>query len=75
MGSDHTPIFTKLHQYPAKEVAVELTLIDAELLRRIQPEELQDAAWTKKATKVRRGKEKKEMPRGVVFGTAKIIFH
>ena len=47
---DHTP--KKLHQYPAKDVATELTLMDSELLRDIRPEELHDLAWTKKGTKV-----------------------
>jgi len=51
--SDHTPITNKLHLFPAKEVAMELCKQDSELLRRIRPEELQDAAWTKKASKVR----------------------
>ena len=47
---DHTP--KKLHQFPAKDVAMELTLMDSELLRSIRPEELKDGAWTKKDTKV-----------------------
>ena len=42
----------KLHLFPAKDVAMELSLVDSGLLRRIKPEELKDAAWTKKATKV-----------------------
>ena len=48
---DHTP--KKLHQFPPKEVAKELTLMDSELLRNIRPEELKDGAWIKKETKVR----------------------
>ncbi len=47
---DHTP--KKLHQFPAKDVAMELTLMDSELLRSIRPEELKDAAWTRKERKV-----------------------
>lgn len=42
-----------LYQYGSKEVAEELTLIDAELLRNIAPEEVQNEAWMKKETKVR----------------------
>ena len=43
----------KLYQYSSKEVAEELTLIDAELIRGIGPEEVQNEAWMKKETKVR----------------------
>ena len=50
---DHTPP-KKLHQFPAKDVARELTLMDSQMLRDIRPEELQDLAWTKKGTKVSR---------------------
>ena len=48
--SDHIP--KKLHLFPAKDVAMELTLMDSELLRDIRPEELNDGAWIKKDTKV-----------------------
>ena len=41
----------KIHHLPPREVAQELTLMDAELLRRIQPSELEDGAWMDK-TKV-----------------------
>ena len=54
---DHTPKEhspKKLHQFPAKDVAMELTLMDSELLRGIRPEELKDGAWIKKETKVSR---------------------
>jgi len=34
-------------------VALELFLIDSELLEKIRPEELKNGAWTKKATKVK----------------------
>ncbi len=42
----------RLHQFPAKDVAMEMTLVDSELLRKIRPEELVDGAWIKKETKV-----------------------
>ena len=45
----------KLHHLPPREVAEELTLMDAELLRKIQPSELEDGAWMDK-TKVKRSK-------------------
>lgn len=38
---------TKLHHYSPQEVAEELCLIDAELLRKIRPEELEKGAWMK----------------------------
>ena len=38
----------KLHLCPAREVAEELTLMDAEMLRRISPDELKNGAWMKK---------------------------
>ncbi len=43
----------KLHFFEAKMVALELFLVDSELLQKIRPEELKNGAWTKKATKVR----------------------
>ena len=48
---DHAPP-KKLHQFPAKDVAMELTLMDSELLRGIRPDEIKDGAWTKRDTKV-----------------------
>ena len=38
----------KLHQFSPKEVAEELSLMDAELLRKIAPEELENGAWMKR---------------------------
>ena len=38
----------KLHGYRSREVAEELCLIDSELLRKINPNELQNGAWMKK---------------------------
>ena len=38
----------KLHQFSPKEVAEELTLMDAELLRKIASEELENGAWMKR---------------------------
>ena len=38
--------------HSAKEVAEELTLMDAELLAKIERKELENGAWMKKATKV-----------------------
>lgn len=40
--------FPKLHSYPAKTVAEELTLLDASLLRMIKTAELEDGVWMKK---------------------------
>ena len=48
--TEQTP--KKLHQYPAKDVAMEMTLVDSGLLRKIRPEELADGAWMKKELKV-----------------------
>ena len=42
------PVRKKLLYYPPREVAQELCLMDAELLRKIQPEELVHGAWMKK---------------------------
>lgn len=42
----------KLHQLPPKDVAVELTLLDAQMLRKIQFEELENGAWMNKTSKV-----------------------
>ena len=39
---------TKLHQFSPREVADELCLLDAELLRRIATTELEGGAWMKK---------------------------
>ncbi len=39
---------TKLHCYQPEEVAEELCLMDAELLRKIRSEELENGAWMKK---------------------------
>ncbi len=49
---DVTAGTNKLHLFPAKKVALELCLIDSQLLQTIRPEELKNGAWTKKATKV-----------------------
>ncbi len=40
--------FPKLHSFPAKVVAEELTLLDARLLRMIKTSELEDGVWMKK---------------------------
>ncbi len=39
---------TRLCSFPAREVAEEMTLMDASLLRLIKASELQDGAWMKK---------------------------
>ncbi len=49
---DVTAGTSKLHLFPAKKVALELCLLDSQLLQKIRPEELKNGAWTKKATKV-----------------------
>ena len=46
--------YSKLFSFKAKDIAAELTLIDAEMFRCIAPSELKDAAWTKTETKVRK---------------------
>ena len=38
----------KLYLYGSREVAEELSVMDSELLRKINPEELQNGAWMKK---------------------------
>ena len=38
----------KLNDYSSRDVAEELCLIDSELLRKIDPNELQNGAWMKK---------------------------
>jgi len=38
---------TKLHHWPSREVANELCVMDAELIRSIKPEELEGGAWMK----------------------------
>lgn len=38
----------RLHSFTAKEVAAELTLLDAGLLRMIKTSELEDGVWMKK---------------------------
>ena len=50
----HYDLSDKLHFFEAKRVALELFLIDSELLQKIRPEELKNGAWTKKATKVKK---------------------
>ncbi len=42
----------KLHLLVPKEVALELTLLDAQMLRKIDPQELENGAWMKKTRKV-----------------------
>lgn len=39
----------RLYQFPAREVTMELTLMDGEMLRRISPEEIKNGAWMDKA--------------------------
>jgi len=43
----------KLYQYTPREVADQLSSMDAGLLRKICPAELENGAWMKKDTKVR----------------------
>lgn len=43
----------KLYAQSAQKIAEELTLMDAELLRRIERKELENGAWMKKQSKVR----------------------
>ena len=42
------PSRRKLNEYRSREVAEELCLMDSELLRKIEPAELQNGAWMKK---------------------------
>ena len=42
------PEVPKLHQFSSREVAEQLCLLDGEILRRIEPEELHNGAWMKK---------------------------
>ena len=42
------PTRKKLNEYRSREVAEELCLMDSELLRKIEPAELQNGAWMKK---------------------------
>ena len=51
--SDAKPTPEKLYLLPAKDVAEGLTTMDADLLKRISPDELHDGAWMKRAEKVR----------------------
>ena len=43
---------SRLHAHPPMEIAEELTIMDAEMLRKISSDELRDGAWMDK-TKVR----------------------
>lgn len=45
---DESENLPKLHTFPAKEVADEMTLLDARLLRLIKSSELEDGVWMKK---------------------------
>ena len=45
-SSTHGP--KKLHLYDSREVAAELSMMDGELLRKIDPDELKHGAWMKK---------------------------
>ena len=38
----------KLHQFNPRDVADELSILDAEMLRQIDPKELEGGAWMKK---------------------------
>jgi son of sevenless-like protein len=49
--SDAKPTPEKLYLLPAKDVAEGLTTMDADLLKRISPDELHDGAWMKRAEK------------------------
>ena len=42
------PDTMRLHHFGSGAVAVELCLLDGEILRKIEPEELQNGAWMKK---------------------------
>lgn len=42
------PDTMRLHQFGSGAVAVELCLLDGEILRKIEPEELHNGAWMKK---------------------------
>ena len=46
------PTRKKLNEYRSREVAEELCLMDSELLRKIEPAELQNGAWMKKTRSV-----------------------
>ena len=46
VSSTHLP--KKLHLYDSFEVAQELSMLDGELLRKIDPDELKNGAWMKK---------------------------
>lgn len=47
-GADPPANLPKLHTFQAKEVADEMTLLDAGLLRMIKTSELEDGVWMKK---------------------------
>ena len=40
--------FGKLYLFPPKDVAVELSLMDGELLRKVSPDEIKNGAWMDK---------------------------
>ena len=42
------PETPKLHQFSSRSVAEQLCLLDGEILRRIEPEELHNGAWMKR---------------------------
>ena len=44
-SDDHFP---KLHSFSSKEIAEEMTLLDAKLLRMIKASELENGVWMKK---------------------------
>ena len=49
-----------LHLLPTVEVAEEMALLDAEMLRRIKPDEIRDEAWMD-VNKVKQSKTKQKM--------------
>ena len=53
VAADICPWPRPLHTLPPRALAEELTLMDAEMLRRIAPDELRDGAWMDNKTKVR----------------------
>lgn len=48
LDSSGVVIEMRLHYYSPQQVAEELSLMDAQLLRRISPKELENGAWMKK---------------------------
>ena len=60
-----SPSRRKLHLFPPKDVAVELSLMDGELLRKISPDEIKNGAWMDKC------KVPKAFPYSIICSSAR----